>query len=202
MAACDKQAPEKAAIRQAFKDLEQAYAENKGHHASELVTPESLTYYGELLRVAMDGKPEEVKKRPTMDRFEIYTIRHNANRKALKGLDGRGYQTFTTDQGWWSDPDLESWTESLHSIKIDSSGAKAWTYIMEGGRPTSYRVNFEKIDGRWRIDELSIREYSGRIIEENAQRERMNVEEYMFKLIEYESGRPVDRGAMQRPMPK
>lgn len=198
---CDAQAEEKQAIKQVVLDLEAAYAKNRGHDAAELILPSNLEYYGGMLKVALDGKRKDVEARPVYDRFEILFIRQKTTRKSMKGLDGRGYQTFATDQGWWSDAEYDSWTENMSRIKIDQDGTKAWAQIMEERKPTIYKLKFEKIDGKWRLDELSAREYSGYVLEAAAKEMGMSINDFLVFAVEETLGEEL-RPDIWDPMPK
>lgn len=200
-AGCDAQAEEKQAIKQVMRDLHAAYQGNRGHDASELVTPASLEYYGGLLKVAVDGKKKDVQARPVFDRFEILFIRQKSSRKSLKGLDGRGYQTFTTDQGWWSDSDYDEWTDNMSSIKIDKDGTKAWAQIIEVFKPTIYKLEFEKINGKWKLNELSARAYLSHLYEVQAKELGMPINEFLVYLIEEQLGEDIKPNIWD-PMPK
>lgn len=202
-AGCDGLAAEKAAIRKCVTDLEAAYVGGQGHLAAELVTSECLDHYGKLLKVAMDGKRADVEKLSAFDRFEVLFIRHKSNRKSLKGLDGRGYQTFTTDQGWWSDlnDDTTSLTKSMAGLKFDQSNTSAWCYIIEDRETTRFKVDFKKVNGAWKVNELSVRDYHSDVIERDAKMLKMPVNNYIITLIEDVTEEEVSAKVWD-PMPK
>lgn len=200
---CDKHREERAAIKQCLRDLSTAYQNRNGHQASELVTQGSLDYYGKLLKVALDGKREEVQAMNAFDQFEILTIRLKSSRASLKGLDGRGYQTFTTDQNWWSAPDYEgeSWADSMSTLQIDEQATKAWCYITEGFKRTPFRMEFEKTNGKWRLNELTVREYFADAMKKEADSRRMPLDRFLLTALREEHDVPVTPKIWD-PMPK
>lgn len=198
----DPQAQEKAAIRQLMRDYHAAAQDQKGEWAVSLVTPASLTHYTEVVKLALDGTEAQVRTRTAFDRTEIILIRTLAKRKDIKGMDGRAYQKWATEQGWYvSDEDLYSdWTEGMSDIRIDSSGDAAWCYIREGRKPTRFMLRFAKVNGKWLFDETSVHEYFNHWTAQEAKDLGMSHDQFLVLWLEDFYGFEVDVKNIWKPM--
>lgn len=199
---CDPHAQDRADIRKVTDDLARAYRDGDGDAAVKLVTQESLDHYGKLVKLALDGKPDEVKKLPPNDKFEVLNLRARCTRKQLQGMGGAAYQKFVTKEGWWSSPDIESWTQNMIGLRIASDGLSATTPLFIDKRHrTDHTLRWQKVSGLWRFDELATRPFVDELVTDEAEFLGMSVDQLIISAIEEDIGKSVGDG-IWNPMPK
>lgn len=196
--ACDDpHADDKAAVRAALRQIDTANRSRDGEAAVAVMCRASLDEYTRIVQIALDGKPDEVRRLPPHKLALVFELRNRLTRRELQGMDGRAYQAYATSAGWY-DAEWGSWEESVGRIEIDGDRAVAYILDDRGGR-TGDRMHFVFEDGMWKVNEFT----AGRSIDEAYEREAgqfgMTVENYLILLEEEISGKQV-RSTIWQPM--
>jgi hypothetical protein len=200
----DPRAEDKAAIRQLMRDYGAATQAANGTAVVSKWTKETLDHYTEIVKLVLDGTAEQVRARPLADQMEILTARALATRKDLKGMDGRAFQIYGTNQGWYSDgeDDYSTWTDGMADIAVDTNGQAAWCYMLENGKRTAYSLKFVKSGDSWLFDETSAHPYVDYWIKKVASESGMSPAEVMLVSIQDFHGVEIDLKSIWQPMKK
>lgn len=191
LTACDNHARDKRDIADVYGDIERCNNAKDGKTVVELLTSDTFRRYERLIKLGLDGSPDEVKALPPNDKFEVLLMRLMASREDISKLDGRGYVIFATSKGWYITPPSERSVDFVTKIKISSSGNDAHGQLVSDGYRTDVRLHFVKEGGSWRFDETAaVADYDD-AIRRHCSAERISVDKFVFDWLEEQTGKPV-----------
>ncbi len=182
---CDKEAPEKEAIRLSWKRIDQANESKDGEGAASLFTASSIERYGPLIKLGLDGKKKDLEGLDPWDLSEVFLMRVCATRKDIEKLSPRDYVVYATSQGWYATG--ESQTAEPGKIRI--TGDKATVHFYDEGKPTGETGRFFREDGVWKFDEESWRPEFNSFVRVSAREEGVDVPEFLVSMIEDRTGK-------------
>jgi hypothetical protein len=186
---CDKQAPEKEAIRLSWRRIDQANEGKDGEAAASLFTAASIERYGPLIKLGLDGKKKELEGLDAWDLSEVFLMRMCATRKDLENLSPREYVVYATSQGWY----VTGESQTAEPSRIRITGDKATVHFYDGGEPTGETGRFVREDGVWKWDEESWRAGFNSYVRLSAAEEGVTIPEFLIADIEGRTGRTAPR---------
>src|SRR3954465_10187855 len=80
IAGCDARAADKEEIQQVYEDFNDCNNNRNGDSIVSYFTKESFEHNERMLKVGLDGSPEEVRAMPLNDRLEVLRMRLQATR--------------------------------------------------------------------------------------------------------------------------
>lgn len=162
-AGCEPKSADQKAIKSVWERHADANETSNGKAVVALSSKSTFEYYDRLLKLGLDGKPDQIKKLTPFEKAEIVLMRHRSTRAELRKLDGKGYIEYATSKGWYAfgnDPD-DPLNHQLGKIKVGGDGASAWAEVFffdDKGkkRKSDYAIKFFKEGGLWKLDETSV----------------------------------------------
>jgi hypothetical protein len=182
---CDKEAPEKDAIRLSWKRIDQANESKDGETAASLFTASSIERYRPLIKLGLDGKKKDLEGLDAWDLSEVFLMRICATRKELEALDPRAYVVHATSQGWY----VTGESQTAEPGKIRITGEKATVHFYDGSKPTGDTGTFLKEGGVWKWDEESWRAGFNTYARLSAAEVGVTVPEFLIADIEDRTGK-------------
>lgn len=152
-------------IRRVWADYDRASDERDGARAVAIVTKGTLDYMGELVRVALDGRREDVLKLKPSEMFMVLQIKSRGRREVFAKLDGPGYIRWATEHGWWESEYLDM--PELHKIHFVNSDKAVAEMVIDGTTAGDPAV-FLREDGTWKFSEASLYAFWDSLWEEEA----------------------------------
>jgi hypothetical protein len=184
---CDKDAQAKSAVRESF-DLLLFYEQNRnGREAVKLYTENSFPRYERLIRIALDGTPEQVRALPVMDIYEVLIMRTMGTRRELTKLSGKQYLELATSRGWWGPDDGSEYV--LRDIRINGDSATA-EVVIDRWR-SGVRIGFSREGDIWKYDDEFSSQSWNDPIRNWAREAGMTVEQFVIDWIEEDHDREV-----------
>ncbi|MEX2218611.1 MAG: hypothetical protein WD749_07595 [Phycisphaerales bacterium] len=197
---CDPRAGDKEEIRQVFADFESYNQHGNGKAILDVFTEGSYPVYETLIKVALDGSREEVRKLGASHRLEVFRMRARGKRAELEKLNGKQYTEFATSRRWYSMP-AELYVESsLERFRFKEVEATA--ELVNDGERTRVRIRFVREGDRWKLDEPAATLEWDKELAAEARREGVPLDEYLLEWLELELGREVDRERVWKAMGK
>ncbi len=178
--------PEAAKVNGAYNAYEMAGVNRDAEGAVRVLTRASLDAYVPLIKVALDGKEEEVRALPPSARLEVLQMRARGTRAQLAKLDGPGYVRMATAAGWYSHTAPEN-PLKLEELKVHGDwavGKDRW------GDRLTVRYYFLKEEGAWKLDEVRAFSEQTPAIEAAAREAEMTVDELLLAILEDLTGVP------------
>lgn len=194
---CDARSADKEEIRAVFQQLEDCNQAADGKNVLAVFTKSSFDHNEQLLKMGLDGTPEQVRALPPADMEEVLRMRLRATREELEKLDGRQYAEFGTGRGWYRRPSSSLSEQRLTKFTFTPDGREARAQVIADGVRTDTRIHFILEDGAWRYDEaLAMREFD-RDYRAAARDEGLKVHQFILNNLEDETGKEVPDSVWQ-----
>lgn len=198
LAGCEQRTQDKAQIKRVFADFETCNNSSDGPGAVAALASDTLDRYGELVKLALNGTPEQVRALGPMEMYEIVIMRFRGSRAELAKLDGPGYVDFAVSRGWWVIPAEDRSADTLEDIAFKGPNEASAMLVSDGER-TQIRVRFVKEDGAWKLDEFSQAAGIDKNIRRAAREEGMSQSEFIVAELEERLGKDIP-GTVWEPM--
>ncbi|TNF26051.1 MAG: hypothetical protein EP329_21925 [Deltaproteobacteria bacterium] len=188
--------PDARAIRDVYARYRAAIEAKDGEAALDLVAPESVTYFGELLDAARHADRATLTKRRLTDRLVVLSARALFGDE-LARFDARTFLAASLTRGMTAISDAPR--IGLGAITVQGDGAHAM--MMLDGETTHLRLYFRRSDGAWRFDIRTLYD----LLEDNidglpTQLERP-VDAWLLDAVSANVGHPVDDTLWTPPSP-
>ncbi|MBX3358961.1 MAG: hypothetical protein KF745_11105 [Phycisphaeraceae bacterium] len=207
MSGCDSRASQ---IRESLKQLVEAVEGQDGRTVASLYSKSTVDHYGELVKLAREGKREQIAKRSVNDRGIILMLRHRLTGAQLRQLDGAGTIALMADRGWWG---IDNGVEEYGKIRV--SGNTGWMEVREPDRRVTrsgrrwledtrrtYNVRFYLEDDVWKMDETSLFQLWEELLEREVKAAGMSADAFLIEVEEMQSDTPVPRNIWDTPPKK
>ncbi len=188
-ASCDEYAEDKEEIRENWAKMIAARDAKQGEVAVSLITAESIAAYERLLKLALDGKKQEIEQLDAADLWEVLVIRICGKRKDLEKLTPREYFVHATNQGWY----VSTEPVTIEPGKIRINGDRAFVHFYDGDEKTGETGVFLREDGVWKWEEESWRAGVNAYARAMADEEGVTVAEFLVSEIEADLGKTAPR---------
>lgn len=192
---CDPHAEDKRQIQKVSDDLDFYNNTRNGAQVVNLFTAETFEHYDRLIKLGLDGTPQQVRSLPPLDKMEVLRMRMRSTRSELSKMTGRQYAEYATSAGWYQTPPEDQ--VQIRLIRFRFSGNNATAEAQLDRWKTGARMRFEKQDGVWKMDEPSSMAAWDAVYRDLAADEGMTVDEFLFEWLEDEIGRPVPESVWQ-----
>lgn len=183
------------AISAAFEEYRQALLAGNGAAVSDLVSPSTVDYYAELVRLAAAAGPDELAGKSLVDRFAVARLRVDLPTHELAAMDGPAMLAYGVDQGY-IDPSSVAHNE-LGDIRID--GDRGYAQLVAQSQPTDVDFEFVRVGDDWKFDLAATMPIANATFAELAREEGLTEDEFVFEMIEILSGERVDASIYDRP---
>ncbi len=200
LAGCDARAADKEEISAIYDQLDQCNNNKDGTGVLTVFTKASFPRYEPLIKIALDGTPEQVRALPPTDRTEVLRMRLRATRAELAGLNGMEYTRFATGRGWYVSPDGGQVQSTLTRFRFNKTATEATAELVSDGERSGMRFRFIKEDDYWKYDEPFAIELYDRDLRRAARDEGVSEEQFILDLLEEEIGKEVP-ATVWEPMP-
>lgn len=170
--------PEADAVRQAYEDCEAAHADHDGPRVAELLAPEIFTHSALMLKYALDGTPDKIKKLTPIQRSEIIMMRNRCTLEQLEQMTGREWEILGVNNGWFEADNEFDIEISLGRVTVRGNTATA--KVLADGRNSGFRYAFVKDGDQWKVDYREAYEVWNEWIREEARYEGMKVDELLM----------------------
>jgi hypothetical protein len=174
-------------VRACFEGYKQAILDQDGNAAVALVDGNTLEYYGEMRRLALEGKPEIVRNLSTIDKMMVLMLRHQTPVEDLSQMSGDSLFVYAVDKGWIGRESVIS--NELGDITV--SGDHASGVHVSAGTETPLRWMFQKKDGNWKLDITSIMPAADQAFKQMIRESGQSEDEFLVAILESVSGRRV-----------
>lgn len=172
-------------IRKAWADYDRAADERDGARAVEIVSKGTLEYLGELVRVALDGRREDVLKLRPSEMFMVLQIKSRGRREVFEKLDGAGYVRWATEHGWWESEYLD--IPELHKVHFINDDKAVAEMVIDGTTAGDPAV-FLREDGKWKFSEASLYAFWDDLWEQDAKELGVPVADLIAEAIAIDGG--------------
>jgi len=199
---CEKK---ESAVLACYEAGEAAIAAKDVAGYRNVLSPESIKYHEETLRIARKAGPEETKGLPCLDMARVLALRNRLPVERLKAMTVDEYIQWQMQEGFLSvdaDEDVVPFKVFLngerakmqYGLRVTStsrSGARIGRRgIISGGFsshtevepiPDSF-VHFQRVNGAWMVDDTVPNEAYDEAMTAEAKEAKMGVPEYMLSL--------------------
>ncbi len=185
--------PDEAGVRAAFARYRDALLQKDGGAAAGAVDEETVAFYAGIREAALGAAPAVVKKRGLLERMMFLRLRHELDPVALQRMSGGDLLAYGVDKGWVSASSVAS--AALGQVKV--SGVEATGQVLSGGRPTPFSFSFRKSGDGWRFRLMPLMMLGEPALKEMAERQGLEENEFLFRLLEQVSGQPVPKSVWE-----
>lgn len=189
---CDKESEQ---VRASYAAYTQAELNRDGVKGFMYVSRETIDYFANMQRLALEADHEQIRKRPFADRLFVATMRHEMDPNYLKSLTSEQVFMVGIRDGWLCAENPGSLR--LEAISIRGDRATASTTL--NGRTTPVQLEFVKEDGTWKFDPMSLMAELERMSTEVLQGTDMNEDEFIVLCVGLNSGEPVSPDIWKKP---
>jgi len=181
-------------VRQVFVAYKKALMEGDGDVAAALVDTGTLDYFEAIKGLSLEGREDEIRGRPFIDRLLIVTIRHELDPSLLRGMELRDLLRHAIDAGWIARSSIAQLDIGDVSVEGDEATGVALAGAMAASsdpdaEPLFYR--FVREDGVWRFRFASLVASLNRIVTDFARQMGAAEDDLIFMLVQTLSGRQV-----------
>jgi hypothetical protein len=150
---CEKHGPDKVAIRDVWQRIELYFDQRDGASYAASLTGESLAVYDYLMKVALNGKKEDVLALSHSHQAEVLRMRNRVPTNQLSRMRAADYLRHTVEQGWYDamgqGPDW--WIMGI-TVKDDGTALGA---VHDASGWLGISLKFVKENDQWKLDERS-----------------------------------------------
>ncbi len=193
---CEQRTQDKSDIKQVFTTYYDCNNGRDGAGLMDIFTDATFDRYGELVKLGLDGRPEQVRALTFMEKREVLTMRIKGRRADLEGMDGRRYVEHATSSGWYVLPEDQRSVDTLEDFRFEGESV-ARPMLVSDGEWTQIRPRFVKENGRWKLDEFSIAPALERLLRSQAKDLGMTAEEILIFELEEQFEKPLDDSIWQ-----
>ena len=181
-------------IRADYKACMQALAAGDGEAAANLTAQADLDDYGRLAKAVREGTRAELQSLTPYNRFMAIYLRHTLSAQELKGMDGRAFLVYLTNEGFF---ESAVW-DDLGEVNI-YKGYATGVLLDEDDRPTNYKFEFIPEGGRWKTSSLPTALYYDHMIQNEAAAAERDLNKYIEFLIARATGEAVRPDIWDKP---
>jgi len=145
-------ASEEQKLAAAFEAYRSAALERRGEDAADQVTKGTIAYYQSSRDDALTLSRAALEQRSVIDQVLILSLRHYLSAAELRAMDGRGLFVWAVDEGLVGEEGLRKIRLTGYSIR----GREGTGVVTINGQRTPFSFRFEREDGKWRLDLLSV----------------------------------------------
>jgi len=172
-------------VEQSFLAYKTAILESDGEAAADLVTEHSHAYYRKLADQALNLDRAELHEIHLSDRLNALLLRHSLEPEELQRMSGSDVIAFAVDRGWIGKEGAEQLR--LGDYAIDGDHASG-TILRPDGEATAFMMEFEKEDGRWRLDLVALIDLTRAAFEYTVKQTGLSEDEFVLLMIEHSTG--------------
>jgi hypothetical protein len=188
-------ADDEAAIRDTFEAYRTALLELDGDAVVDLVTYESIGYYGELADLAGTAGPEEIGERAILERTTVALLRVEYPVAELAAYDGAEMLAFSVDEGLVDNGSVVD--NELGDVRI--VGDQAYAELVVRSVPSGVDFEFKRLGGEWLFNLIPTIRLGNLAVTQAARESGLDENEFIFDLVEVETGVRVDATIFDRP---
>lgn len=189
------QADDIAAIKALFEEYRRHLLERNGAGIPELVSPNTVDYYGDLARLAATAGPDELARRSLIDRFTVARLRVDKPADQLAAMDGPALLAYGVDQGYIDESSVAD--NQLGDIRI--AGDRGFAQLVVRSKPADVDYEFVRVGPDWKFDLAATFPLANAAFSQSAREGGITDDEFVFEMIELTTGEPVDASIYNRP---
>jgi hypothetical protein len=182
----DKQADE-AAIRACFANYQAALAINDGQAVAALVSKQTISYYGNILKLILTGDEPTVRKQKPYRKMMVLQVRHDAPNLGV--TNATQFFAFVVNKGWSAG--APEGGIKLGKISMDETVAAAPGVV--NGVETPAMFFFSREGKAWKVDLVEVVLRLELLMTEQQKNSSIGEDEAIIKALEKRSGMPVSK---------
>jgi hypothetical protein len=183
------------AIKATFERYRTEVLAGNGAAVAGIVSPSTITHYGEVVELAQTAGPEEIAGAEVMDRLMIARLRVSMPPEELAAMDGAGLLVYGVDNGMIDASSVE--TSSLGEVRVE--GDRGFAEMVVDSVPSGVDWEFVRAGSDWTFDLAAgfplINDTLSQVAAENG----MSDDEFIFEAATMVTGLPVDASIFNRP---
>ena len=133
-------------IKSVFEDYHQAIREGNGRKAVKFVSDDTIAWYEEGRKLALDQKGSDLLEKGPAKKFTVIMFRNEFTRKELENTDGKTLFIIAINRGWVY---REGDTPRLDFIEVSQNGKEAVGHIMDEEKVPIF--SFIKENNQWKV---------------------------------------------------
>jgi|GEM_PF-2679963 len=159
----EKLTPEQREVSAVFDTYREALKRKDGDRVAELVGPETLDYYRDLLDLARYGDREAFAERSLLDQVSAMVIRTQLTPEQLKTLDAsRVLARLTTDDTEPPNPLMDLLV--IGELTITGGRADATMRFRGQQLPAPLHIAFVRVDDAWKIELAGLIDFTNTLL--------------------------------------
>ena len=183
-------------VKESFKAYKAAILASDGEAAAQVVTQSSRDYFRRLADQALNLDRDGLHKIYLSDRLYALLLRHSLQRARLESMSGREVVSYAVDEGWIGKEGAEQL--QLGNYQVDGDHA-AGTILRPDGGETTFKMEFVREGGRWRLDLVALMDLTRTAFEYSVRQSGLSEDEFVMLMLEYSTGRKPDPGIWSPP---
>lgn len=172
------------AIQKCFDSYKAAIMEGNAEAAARLVDSRTISYYSEVLNVALHTDSIGIDTLSLFDKMMVLSVRHRIPQQALRAADGKALFIEAVRNGMVS----KSGISSMDIGTIEISGAAALCDIISNGKRTPFQFQFYKEKDVWKINLTSLFPLAAIGFEQAAKKSNVPDNVFVFNTLEQLTG--------------
>lgn len=187
------QSKEEKEIRKVYQAYDYAVKAKMAGDALAHVTESTLGYYDFALMKAQNSSREVLSQSGIMEKIEVLKIRQGYTPEQMGTVTGKEIFEQRVREGLSAREHLPF--ENLGSIKVD--GELATAEILDKGKPSGYFLQFQREDGDWKVDLVSLFSVSASMLDMMLSAQSMTHDQYLQRLIPMTTGKQLTEADWQ-----
>ncbi len=167
-------------IGNAFEAYRSAILAGKGHEAALLLSRSTHDYYDHVRRLALAAKAEDLQRQPLADQLQVLLYRSRIPRRMLESMSSAGLISHSIEQGWIARDSVAK----IELGKVDVRGDEAMVHVVAQGRDRGPAFLYRREPEGWRLDLVPVMRATEKPLRDAAQRENMEVSDFMLAVVE------------------
>ena len=184
--AADSHADE-AAIRARFTEFQAALAKGDGEAAAALVSKQTISYYGSILKLVLDGDEATVREQKPYRKMMVLLVRHGAPKLAI--TNASEFFVFVVSQGL----NVGSSGAGVGLGKITMDETMASAPVVVNGEATPANFFFSREGKDWKVELVAVLLRFDQLMAQKQKVSSLSEDEAIIRTLEARSGRPVSK---------
>jgi hypothetical protein len=183
-----------ASIRKTFAEYRQALSDGDGAKAADLVSAQTIGYYGEIVDHALNMPRQKLARLDFISKFMVLRIRHEFDQAQIEAMNGRQLLILGVDKGWISKASVAE-VDQLSDIKVDGHRASA-SIPQASGIPLFYFLN----ESAWKLDLVASFQLGNDAIGQEVKKSGLTEEAFIVRALNILSTKKVDERIFSGPL--
>lgn len=193
LCSCADTEQDKKQIYETYDNYKAALLDKKGEVAVEYIDSVTINYYNGILKSTMFADSAKVSAMPISDKYMVLRLRGLLSLNEIQKMDGKKVLVFAINKGMIGKQSVEK--GELGYITVEGNYATA--EFETGGKTTGLKHEFNKEDGKWKLNLTSMMPIVNVAFEEMIKKSETTPNSFVEMLANSFNSNPVNKNIWQ-----